>query len=199
MEDWEVIQIAERVYHRMRNSMVMGTTAVGSDDEGVQNHQTEGYQDEVRDAVRRLGEFGHSAMLLPGAKVLINYHGGQRALGVIMGTEDPRYRPKGLKPGENHLYMVDGADKKGEGGTTRSVVKALLGWLVTLYGKTIHVGTTDTNTITITGSSSVTITITGDTVNINGTHGDVVVNGISLVHHTHGGVTPGSGSTGQPQ
>jgi hypothetical protein len=28
--------------------------------------------------------------------------------------------------------------------------------------------------------------------------GDLVVNGISLVHHVHSGVVPGSGNTGQP-
>ena len=29
--------------------------------------------------------------------------------------------------------------------------------------------------------------------------GDLVVNGISLVHHTHGNVRNGGGNTGQPQ
>ena len=33
---------------------------------------------------------------------------------------------------------------------------------------------------------------------INAPSGDVVVNGISLVSHTHGGVVPGGGSTGTP-
>lgn len=28
--------------------------------------------------------------------------------------------------------------------------------------------------------------------------GDVVASGVSLVHHTHGGVTPGGGNTGEP-
>ena len=34
---------------------------------------------------------------------------------------------------------------------------------------------------------------------INSGAGDVVVNGVSLVKHTHGGVTSGGGSTGKPQ
>lgn len=34
---------------------------------------------------------------------------------------------------------------------------------------------------------------------VNAGGGDVTVNGISLVNHTHGGVTPGGSSTGKPQ
>ncbi len=39
----------------------------------------------------------------------------------------------------------------------------------------------------------------GGTLSITSGSGDVTVNGISLVNHTHGGVTPGGGSTGKPQ
>lgn len=52
------------------------------------------------------------------------------------------------------------------------------------------------------GSVSVTapsVQVQADTVSINGGSGDVVVNGISLVHHTHGGVQGGPSSTGAPQ
>ena len=42
------------------------------------------------------------------------------------------------------------------------------------------------------------VNISAGTVNITGS-GDVVVSGISLVNHTHGGVVPGGGSTGKPQ
>ncbi len=45
-------------------------------------------------------------------------------------------------------------------------------------------------------SSSLNITCAG-TINITG-GGDVVVGGVSLVNHTHGGVTPGGGSTAPP-
>ncbi len=42
------------------------------------------------------------------------------------------------------------------------------------------------------------ITIGGKSVNISSATGDVTVNGISLVHHRHGGVAPGGGSTSEP-
>jgi phage baseplate assembly protein gpV len=41
------------------------------------------------------------------------------------------------------------------------------------------------------------VNIASGTVNVTG--GDVVADGISLKTHTHGGVQPGSGSTGAPQ
>lgn len=47
-------------------------------------------------------------------------------------------------------------------------------------------------------ASSFKITLTdGTTAEFGG--GDLVVNGISLVHHVHGGVTPGGGNTGEPE
>lgn len=45
------------------------------------------------------------------------------------------------------------------------------------------------------------IHITSGTVRTSGTviaEGDVIAGGVSLMHHTHGGVQPGGGSTGQP-
>jgi hypothetical protein len=44
------------------------------------------------------------------------------------------------------------------------------------------------------------LTINAD-ISVNGNQtltGDCVASGVSLVHHTHGGVTPGGGSTGEP-
>lgn len=45
------------------------------------------------------------------------------------------------------------------------------------------------------------IDIDGGTLEVNGSielTGDVTASGISLVHHTHGGVTPGPANTGEP-
>ena len=38
----------------------------------------------------------------------------------------------------------------------------------------------------------------GGTLSINSSGGDVVVNGISLVHHVHGGVESGGSTTSGP-
>ncbi|EKU78345.1 phage baseplate assembly protein V [Veillonella seminalis] len=56
----------------------------------------------------------------------------------------------------------------------------------------------NTSSGTLSINSPGTVNIKAGTINIEGA-GDVVVNGISLVNHTHGGVVPGGGSTGKPQ
>lgn len=46
------------------------------------------------------------------------------------------------------------------------------------------------------------IELAGGTLQINGSielTGDVIADGISLINHVHGGVTPGAGTTGEPQ
>lgn len=54
----------------------------------------------------------------------------------------------------------------------------------------------DNGNITVNATGSVTIN--APTVTINGGSGDVVVDGVSLVNHTHGGIIPGGGSTAPP-
>ena len=63
-------------------------------------------------------------MPLPGSQGLVLFHGGKRSLGTIIAVDDARYRPTGLKPGEAHGYMVDGAQKDGTGVTNSGKVDA---------------------------------------------------------------------------
>lgn len=53
------------------------------------------------------------------------------------------------------------------------------------------------NTRVLNTPGNLTINV-GGTLAINANSGDVVVNGISLVNHTHTGVTPGGATTGKP-
>ena len=66
--------------------------------------------------------------------------------------------------------------------------RGLLGWIANLFGATINVGTL---------ADTVTLNVNGQTVNINGNMGDVIVNGVSLVHHVHSN-SGGSGDSGPP-
>lgn len=158
MADWETEQLAERIYFRMRNTVSFTKLGIGNDDDEMQHHQAELYEGEVRDGVQRMQEHGLSTMPLPGSHAIIMHHGGQRSIGTVVGTEDPRYRPKGLKPGETHGYMIDEADKKGENGKLRSLWKGALGWTHSLFGKTINMGTAaDTETIVITSKTKITL------------------------------------------
>lgn len=199
MDNWEFQDGLERIYFRARNIIGWATLALGNDDQPVQFHQAEVLHNEVRNGIQRLQEHGLSTMPLPGAKALVLFHGGKRSLGSVVAVDDARYRPQGLKPGESHFYMIDGAQKDGTGGTMRTLSKGSLGWTHDVLGKTINVGNSDAVTINIgTTSSSVTINMGGAsaTVNINGASGDVKVNGVSLVNHTH--PDPQGGNTGAP-
>jgi phage baseplate assembly protein V len=189
--------IAERVYHRIRNTSVRLTLHLSDDTQPTQFHQTEGYLGEVRDQQQRYSEFGFSSLPLPGAKAHAVYHGGWRGFTTITGVEDPRYRPTGLNPGEHQLYMVDGAQSDGTGGTTRLILQGLLGWVANLFGITITIGdSTNTKTIAL---YAPTTTINGDLhvtgAVIAGYGGDDQVN---LETHRHGGVDTGEGNTEEP-
>src|ERR1700720_4762749 len=99
----------QRVFYRTFMSLGRATLTLGDDSGPVQHWQLEGYAGEVRDKVHRFGEFGVSSMPLPGAKVHVSWDAGHRGFGTVIGVEDPRYRPKGLKGGEFLLYVVTGA------------------------------------------------------------------------------------------
>lgn len=198
LSEGDLDAIAERVYHRIRNTSARLTLHLSDDSQATQLHQTEGYLGEVRDGAHRYGEFGFSSMPLPGAKAYAVYHGGARGLPTITGVEDPRYRPTGLKGGEHQLWMVDGAQSDGTGGTTRAILKAALGWITSLFGTAINIGTQqDTQTIDLYG---VTVTIHGD-LHVTG----AVIAGygggdqVGLQTHDHTQVQPGSGNSGPPQ
>lgn len=208
-QNWIDLDQHAVTHYRMRGTVAFGTLHLGNDDGNCQWHQVECYAGELRDKVLRMQEFGISSMPLQGASARVLFQNGHRRRGTIESVVDPRYRPTSLKPGEIVGYMVDGAGADGSGGTLRRLWDGLLGWIHDIYGRTINVGThADTvlifvdaqtikvtaDAISITGKNSVTIT--SDQVTINGQSGDVVVNGVSLVSHTH--PDPQGGDTGPP-
>ena len=188
----------EKLWARTHNLTRRVTLKVGDDSGNYQTHQTEGYPGELRPDVPRVQEFGVSTMPLPGAEgITLANNSGYQGSSSIISTNDPRYRPKSQKPGEYTAYMVDEADDKGENGKLRNLLTGAKGWISSLFGKTINIGTNDdTVTITVKGKD---ITITGsENVTITGPAGDVKIDRVSLVNHTHGGVQPGNGHTAPP-
>jgi phage baseplate assembly protein V len=149
---WGAYDQLQRNAARSRNSLA-GVTLNSPDDSGpVQKFQTEGHVGELRNAVARVENHGFSSLPLVGAKGIAIYLGGDRGNGIVVATVDARYRPTGLHPGEAQLYIVDGAQKDGTGGTTRTILQGLLGWVAKLFGKMILIGDSNTVNITLTGS-----------------------------------------------
>ncbi len=178
---WNLHRWIEKIYNRVQNSVRYITLNTSDDTKPVQFHQTMGHTGikETRDNVLRVQNFGHSTMPTIGSTGLsLTGVAGDQGQQLIIAVEDIRYRPVGLKQGEMQSYMVDGAsDKDGSGGTTRTVVNCLKGWLTSIFGKTITIGTSaDTTTITITGTN---ITIKGK-IKLDGAveiTGDLTVDG----------------------
>lgn len=216
MNDYGTI---DKLWWRLHNLTRRITLHVGDDTGVYQTYQTEGYPGELRDDIPRVQEFGISTMPLPGAEGLtVSTNAGYHGTSAITNTNDPRYRVKNQKPGETALYIVDEADKKtGDNGKCRTILKGALQWITSVIGKTINIGDSnvttinagttpsDNLTINVGESNKVTINVKGKDItiaasgalNITGATGDVVVNGISLVHHVHG--DPGEGTTDPPQ
>jgi phage baseplate assembly protein V len=183
---WQIYP--KRDHSRNRNTISRAGVTLVDDSGSTQSIQAEHYPTEIR-YNQRLGEVGYSSVPLPGASAVALHQGGDRGMNTVIGIEDIRYRPVGMNGGETQLYLIDGAKKDGTGGTLRTIIQGLLGWAVSVFGATINIGTQQ---------DTVTLNINGKTVNINGGSGDVVVNHVSLVHHVHGNVQGGTGTSGPP-
>ena len=82
--------------------------AVGED--GLRLSLLEG---EETEGVPQMQEYGLASSPLEGCGALAVFQGGNRDHGVVVATEDPRYRPQDLEAGEAALYTDE--DRLGEG------------------------------------------------------------------------------------
>jgi len=170
------------------------------DDSGSrQTAQIEALRGEVRDAVERMQQYGFTSVPLPGADGAVVFVAGNREQGIIVATEDRRYRLTGLEGGEVAIYDDQGQKVH----LTRDgiVVETSLDLTATVGG---NVSVTATGSAEVTAASvsvtAPTVTIAGDlsvTGTITGTV-DVVGGGKSLKTHVHGGVAVGGSNTGAP-
>jgi phage baseplate assembly protein V len=70
----------------------------------AQSVQLTGLADEVCDDVERFQEYGFTSVPLADCEAVLVAVGGNRAHGIVVATEDRRYRPTGLAAGEVALY-----------------------------------------------------------------------------------------------
>lgn len=184
------------------------------DDKGMQEAKIGLLAGELRDRVERMQEYGFTSVPLEGCEAAVMFVGGDRGHGLIVATDDRRYRKKGLQPGEVALYTDEGDYillKRGRimevvAGTKLDVTAPEV--VVTASSKV----TLDTPQTELTGALTVAGLITGQggmaisggagasvEGDIQVTSGDVTADGISLKTHVHGGVSTGGGTTGAPQ
>lgn len=75
-----------------------------SDSGKIQTAQAQLLADEVQDDVERIQEYGFTSVPLPGAEGVVVFVGGNRDHGLLIATDDRRYRLVGLEAGEVALY-----------------------------------------------------------------------------------------------
>lgn len=98
----------ERLKNRIMNMIgrcVITAAKVG--DDGV-TLQVNLLADENRDDIELFQQYGMASVPLKGAEGVSLFLGGSRDHGVVIATEDSRYRLKGMKGGEVALYTDEG-------------------------------------------------------------------------------------------
>lgn len=74
---------------------------------------------ETTDRVERVQEYGFTSNPPPGGEAVVLFPGGNRSLGLVIATDDRRYRITGLESGEVAIYT----DENLEAGGHRIVMK----------------------------------------------------------------------------
>lgn len=93
---------------RIRLALGRGIIRLVNDATGVQQIQASLMKNETRSGMERFQEYGFTSVPLPGAEMAAIFIGGSRDHGLIIATEDRRYRLKGLAGGEVALYTDEG-------------------------------------------------------------------------------------------
>ena len=146
----------------------------------AQECQVELLKGELRDRMERFQEYGYTSVPLAGAEAAAIFVGGNRDHGIIVATEDRRFRLKDLAPGEVALYTDEG-DKIHfkRGGTIRieAATKVII----------------DSPLVKVLGD----LEVTGDITDRLGTGGDSM-DGMRAIYNTHDHPESGGGDTGDP-
>lgn len=170
-----------------------------NDDATMQELQVGLLKGELRNGIERFQNYGFTSVPLVGAEGVIVFVGGNRDHGLCVAMDDRRHRKAGLEPGEAAMYTDEGdyiLMKRGR------IVEVVAGSKVDITAPevAVHASTKvvlDTplveasgnvsvdGDLTVTGSTTLGATVTSDGKNIGSTH-------------THGGVQPGSGTSGAP-
>lgn len=180
----------------------------------LQLAQGTGLAGEQVQAVEILQQFGFASGVPADSQLIVLPLAGRSSANVIIATEHGAYRLK-VGPGEARMYSQEGAYIHIKAGRVIEMDCDNLAINVKEQA-TITAGqgvTLDTPLTTVTGNLTAT-GVKGDSVSMTAnvsvqgdisqqgsitSSGDHVAGGISLASHTHTGVEPGGGNSGEPQ
>jgi len=208
----DVNQMLQPLRDRVMLMVARGVLKLVNDAGGLQTAQIGLLEDELRDKVERVQDYGLTSNPLPGAEPVVLFVGGNRDHGLIIKVDDRRYRLKGLKSGEVALYTDEGdfihlkRDRNIEVKTLHVLINAEEDYTVKTKAFTVNANTTGIHSdalgftnrnggeveAVVTGGLHTTQAIKSDT--------DVTSNAgaVSLNKHVHEGVMPGGGTTQKP-
>jgi phage baseplate assembly protein V len=176
MSTREFNKFLQPVKNRLSNMIARGTIGTIGDGSKLQTGQVNLMADEVKDGVERFQQYGFTSVPLAGAEAVVVFPGGTRDHGLIIAVDDRRYRLAGLQGGEVALYTDEG-DK-----------------IVLKRGGIIEL-TAATKVRMVTPR----LECTGDIIDNCDSQARTVA-GMREVYdlHTHDGVQPGAGNSGDP-
>lgn len=95
---------------RLRVRLMVGRVlmSIVDDAKSIQTAQVQGLAGEVLEDVERIQQYGFTSVPLKGAEGVAVFPGGERSFGLIIATDDRRYRVRSLRPGEVCLYTDEG-------------------------------------------------------------------------------------------
>ena len=95
---------------RLSINLILGRGIVRAVDDTLprQRLQVSLLNDEIRDNVERFQNYGFTSVPQIGAETVVIFSGGDRSNGVVIVSDDKRYRVKGLEKGEVCLYTDEG-------------------------------------------------------------------------------------------
>ena len=104
----DVRRMLEPIHRRVMLLFARSTVERVDDAESTQRIQVTALRDETIDGLERCGIYGLSSNPKPGAAAVVLFSGGDRSNGVVISTDDYRYRVYGLEPGEVAIYNHTG-------------------------------------------------------------------------------------------
>ena len=123
---------------RRRIALLVGRAIVTliDDTTGLQQAQVSLLAGEIRDKIDRMQQYGFTSVPLPGAQGAAVFIGGDREHGVLICTDDARYRLKNMASGEVAIYTDQGDKIHFKRGGTIEIVASSK---VTINGTSLEV------------------------------------------------------------
>lgn len=98
------VGLFNRIYRRVLMMIAPARITTSNDGGHVRKLQVQLSEDEIVDAAPQLQEYGFASNPLPSCDAVVAFVAGDRSRPVVVGTNDQRYRPTGLQPGDVMIY-----------------------------------------------------------------------------------------------